>query len=96
MLSHGNIVANVLGCAEAISIDHSDLVLSFLPLSHIFERTVDYLMLYRGATIAYAESVETVAENMLEVRPTVVACVPRFFEKMYARIQETMAEPVLR
>ncbi len=91
MLSHGNIVANVLGCAEAISIDHSDLALSFLPLSHIFERTVDYLMFYRGATIAYAESVETVAANMHEVRPTVVACVPRFFEKMYARIQDTMA-----
>ncbi len=91
MLSHGNIVANVLGCAEAITIDHSDVALSFLPLSHIFERTVDYLMFYRGATIAYAESVETVAKNMLEVRPTVVACVPRFFEKMYARIQDTMA-----
>ena len=90
MLSHGNIISNVLGCAEAISIDHSDLALSFLPLSHIFERTVDYLMLYRGASIAYAENVETVAENMLEVRPTLVACVPRFFEKMYARIQETM------
>ena len=89
MLSHGNIVANVLGCAEAISVDPSDLVLSFLPLSHIFERTVDYLMLYRGATIAYAENVETVAENLLEVRPTLVASVPRFFEKMYAKIQET-------
>ena len=90
MLSHGNIVANVQGCTEAISIDQSDLALSFLPLSHIFERTVDYLMFYRGATIAYAENVETVARNMLEVRPTVVACVPRFFEKMYARIQDTV------
>ncbi len=89
MLSHGNIVSNVQGCAEAIFIDDADLALSFLPLSHIFERTVDYLMLYRGATIAYAESVETVAANMLEVRPTLVAAVPRFFEKMYARIQET-------
>ena len=88
MLSHGNIVSNVHGCAEAIRIDSSDTALSFLPLSHIFERTADYLMLYRGATIAYAENFETVAQNMLEVRPTLVACMPRFCEKIYARIEE--------
>ncbi|MFN8008268.1 MAG: long-chain fatty acid--CoA ligase [Terriglobia bacterium] len=90
MLSHGNIVANVIGCAEAIYIDPSDLVLSFLPLSHIFERTVHYLMLYRGATIAYAANLESVAKNMTEVRPTVMAGVPRFYEKMHARIHDSI------
>ncbi|MCI0423280.1 MAG: long-chain fatty acid--CoA ligase [Acidobacteria bacterium] len=90
MLTHRNIVTNVLDCAEAFDISDSDVALSFLPLCHIFQRTVDYLMLHLGVSIAYAESFETVPQNMQEVRPTVVASVPRFFEKMYARIIDAM------
>jgi len=90
MLSHSNIVSNVLACAEIFRIDETDIALSYLPLCHIFERTVDYLMMYRGATIAYAEKPETVAQNLLEVRPTIVASVPRLFEKVYTRIMEAV------
>ncbi|HEU0006446.1 MAG TPA: long-chain fatty acid--CoA ligase [Terriglobia bacterium] len=90
MLTHRNIVTNVLDSAEAFDLSDSDVALSFLPLCHIFQRTVDYLMLHRGVSIAYAENFETVPQNMQEVRPTVVSSVPRFFEKMYARINEAM------
>jgi long-chain acyl-CoA synthetase len=75
-----------------------DLALSFLPLCHIFERMAGhYLMLSRGVTVAYAESVEAVPANMTEVRPTVVFSVPRLYEKMHARIQEKVAgDPPVR
>jgi long-chain acyl-CoA synthetase len=90
MLTHRNIVANVLDVAEVLDFSVSDVTLSFLPLCHIFQRTVDYVMLYRGVSIAYAESFDSVPQNMQEVRPTVVGSVPRFFEKMYARINEAI------
>ncbi len=90
VLTHRNIVSNVLDSVEAFDIGESDSALSFLPLCHIFERTCAYLMMYCGASIAYAESFESVPKNLQEVRPTVVASVPRFFEKMYARIHEAM------
>src|SRR5262245_32614946 len=90
MLSHRNIVTNVLDSAEAFELSVSDVALSFLPLCHIFQRTVDYLMLYRGVSIAYAENFDCVPQNMREVRPTVVSSVPRFFEKMYSRIAEAI------
>lgn len=90
MLTHHNIVSNVLDAAEAFDISSGDSCLSFLPLCHIFERMADYLMIYCGATIAYAENFETVPQNLQEVKPTIVASVPRFFEKMYARIQEAI------
>lgn len=89
MLTHSNIVANILDLCEVLYFDRRDVVLSFLPLSHIFERTADYLMFFRGVSLAYAESVDKVPVNMLEVRPTVVACVPRFFEKLHNRIMES-------
>jgi long-chain acyl-CoA synthetase len=89
MLSHRNIVFDALSAASVIEPGPDDTALSFLPLSHIFERTVLYLALYCGTTICYAESVETVAANMLEVRPTLMTAVPRFFEKVYQRILRT-------
>jgi len=89
MLSHQNLLSNVSACLEIIPITRDDLHLSFLPLSHVFERMAGwYLMLAAGASVAYAENMETIPQNMLEVRPTIMLGVPRFFEKLYARIQE--------
>ncbi len=84
MLTHRNIVSNVKAAHDAISIDDSDRCLSFLPLCHSFERTGGYYaMMAGGAEIYYAESVDTVARNMLEAHPTIVVSVPRLFEKIY-------------
>jgi len=88
MLTHRNFLVNCYDAKEALPIDDRDVFLSFLPLSHVFERMGGYyLSLLIGSTIAYAESMLTVPENLLEVKPTVTCAVPRFFEKMYARIQ---------
>ena len=73
----------------------SDVSLSFLPLSHILQRHVDYASLYAGTTIVYAESVTSVAEDMMEVRPTFCAGVPRFFEKVYVRIRSEAGRATL-
>lgn len=87
MLSHANFVSNVTASAQCISITDKDLLLSFLPLCHVFERMAGYYTAMScGATIAYAESIESVAENLLEVRPTIVCSVPRLFERIYSRI----------
>ncbi len=90
MLSHDNIYSNVEASRRAIPFEGRDVGLSFLPLSHIFERMAGhYMMFATGTSIAYAESIDTVAANMGEVRPTLVLSVPRLYEKMYARILET-------
>lgn len=89
MLSHANLVANMRAIPEEV-IGENDVMLSFLPLSHVYQRMVDYVGLYRGAPIAYAESAEAVPENLLEVRPTIAAAVPRFFEKLHARVLQTV------
>lgn len=97
MLTHRNFIANYLGAAQVIQVDDSDLALSFLPLSHVFERLAGYyFMIFNGARIAYAESMQTVPEDLVQVRPTVAASVPRLYEKMYLKIQESMkaASPV--
>ena len=84
MLSHANLLSNCEACQKAIPIFETDVYLSFLPLSHIFERLAGfYLMLSCGASITYAQSLEKVVDNMREVRPTLVAGVPRFFEKLH-------------
>ncbi len=90
MLSHDNIYSNVAASMKAIPFDGRDVGLSFLPLSHIFERMAGhYMMFATGTSIAYAESIDTVPANMGEVRPTLVLSVPRLYEKMYARVLET-------
>jgi long-chain acyl-CoA synthetase len=86
MLTHRNLASNILATAERLPIQASDTSLSFLPLSHIFQRHVDYACVRAGTTIAYAESPSTVADDFLKVQPTFAAAVPRFFEKLYARI----------
>ncbi|MFL5595670.1 MAG: AMP-dependent synthetase/ligase [Gemmatimonadaceae bacterium] len=90
MLTHDNIFSNVAAARKAIPFEGRDVALSFLPLSHIFERMGGhYLMFATGTSIAYAESIDTVPVNLQEVRPTIVLSVPRLYEKMYARILET-------
>ncbi len=89
-LTHANIVSNVDSCLELVDLQRTDVALSFLPLCHVFERMAGlYAMLRAGATIAYAESMDTVAANALEVRPTVLNGVPRFYEKVHARVMES-------
>ncbi len=87
MLTHDNIYSNVMAASASIPFKGDDTCLSFLPLSHIFERMAGhYLTFLTGTSIAYAESVDTVPFNMSEVRPTIVLSVPRLYEKMYARV----------
>jgi len=88
MLSHNNLWSNVRSSLEVMSVVPGDECLSMLPLSHVFERMVGYTMFDGGVIINYAESFERVAANMLEVRPTIVLSVPRFYEKVYARVLE--------
>jgi len=91
ILNHWNFVSNVTAALDILSLDNTDSCLSFLPLSHVFERTGGYYaMMYGGASIAYAESIDTVAQNLLEVHPTILVSVPRLYEKMYARILDAV------
>jgi len=91
MLTHRNLVSNVLATSERLPLWADDVSLSFLPLSHIFQRHVDYAVMFAGATTAYAETILSVAEDMQEVRPTIAAGVPRFFEKVYTHIVSEVA-----
>ena len=89
MLTHDNLFSNVMGSAACIPFMNNDVGLSFLPLSHIFERMAGhYLMFHVGCSIAYAESIDTVPIDLQTVRPTLVLSVPRLYEKMYARVLE--------
>ncbi len=93
MLTQRNIVSNVKAAHDAISIGDTDRCLSFLPLCHSFERTGGYYaMMAGGAEIYYAESVDTVARNMLEAHPTIVVSVPRLFEKIYNLVTKNVQE----
>ena len=95
MLSHGNFTSNVKDCG--FDVRENDVCLSFLPLCHVAERTSDYIFFYNGSTLAYAESIDKVPVNMMEVRPTLALGVPRFFEKVHGRVIEKMgAAPPLR
>jgi long-chain acyl-CoA synthetase len=91
MLTHGNIASNVVATTKVLPLQPGWVAMSILPLSHILERTADYSYFYRGAVIAYAESVLKVGENLQEVKPDVFAAVPRLFEKMRSRILDTVA-----
>lgn len=90
MLSHRNFASNASDANEALQIDFTDTLLSFLPLSHVLERVVNYVVQLTGATIAYAESIDTLATNMQEVQPTTFVAVPRVFEKIHSRIMQTI------
>jgi long-chain acyl-CoA synthetase len=86
MLTHRNFVSNVTGSCQVVPITGEAVALSFLPLSHVFERMLDYAFLYRHASIAYAESIDKLKDNFLEVNPTCFGAVPRVYEKVQARI----------
>ncbi|MFI5235461.1 MAG: AMP-dependent synthetase/ligase [Gemmatimonadales bacterium] len=89
MLTHGNITSNVLGAVQILELSTADECLSFLPLSHIFERMAGhYVMMHSGVIINYAENFDKVPVNLTETRPTVVLSVPRLYEKIYARVLE--------
>lgn len=89
MLTHANLVANVRGASPSLDLSQDDVALSFLPLSHAFERMVAYIYLFSGVSLVFAESFDTVARDLARVRPTVLTGVPRVFEKLSARIIET-------
>jgi long-chain acyl-CoA synthetase len=97
ILTHDNLVSNIKTAAALIEFSEKDTVLSFLPLSHILERMVMFAYIYKGCTIAFAESVEAVAKNLLEVRPHLMVSVPRVFEKIYTKVMDqVLASPSLR
>ena len=87
VLTHKNIMSNVTSALESFPITKDDVFLSFLPLCHIFERMAGYYTAFlSGATICYAESIETVASNLIEVKPTLMTTVPRLFERIHSKV----------
>jgi long-chain acyl-CoA synthetase len=86
MLTHQNFMSNVLSISKGLPIGATDVALSVLPLSHIFERTGFYVFCYCGVSVYYSPSFDQVGENLREVRPTVMTAVPRLFEQVYHRI----------
>ena len=93
MLTHANFIFNLQACKSLIDVSETDVLLSFLPLSHVFERLGGhYVPLFSGAKVAYAESTFTVAQNMKEVAPTVMLSVPRLYETMHERILRAVQE----
>jgi len=93
MLSHKNLASNVQGLRKGVDVNENDVFLSFLPLSHSFERMVGHFTAFScGCVINYAESIETVADNMGEVRPTVMTSVPRLYEKMYTKVIDKVSQ----
>jgi long-chain acyl-CoA synthetase len=89
VLTHTNFCSNVAdSCANVSFSSKDDIAISFLPLAHVYGRMLDYAMLFHGVTVAYVEAVEHVAQALLELHPTLLAAVPRVFEKIYARIIE--------
>ena len=92
MLSHHNIVYNAYASYLVFPVDHNDCSLSFLPLSHTFERTAGYWLMIGGATVAYARSIPLLADDLLNIRPTALIAVPRIFERIYNAIHAKMDE----
>ena len=92
MLTHSNLVSNLIDSSGHLEFGEHDIALSVLPLSHVFERQAMYMYLHQGMAVYFAESLQTIGPNMREVRPTILVGVPRIFEKIYARIRERAAE----
>ena len=91
MLTHGNLLANSESSQAALDLNEQDMTLSFLPIAHSFERTAGYYtVVLAGGTISYAEGLGQIAQNLLEVNPTIVLTVPRVLEAVYARVMRTV------
>src|ERR1700676_498326 len=89
MLTHANFSSNVSdSCGDLQLKPENDVAISFLPLAHVYGRMLDYVYIFQGCPVAYVEAVENVAQALLEVRPTILAAVPRFFEKIYSKLME--------
>ncbi len=86
MLSHNNLLSNVMACLERIPADKNSRVLTFLPVCHVYERMLHYMYLYLGCSIYFAESMDTIGDNIREVKPHVFTAVPRLLEKVYEKI----------
>ncbi|RYY30379.1 MAG: long-chain fatty acid--CoA ligase [Chitinophagaceae bacterium] len=92
MLSHENILSNVLACVPCLPPKKNMKALSFLPLNHIFERMISYFYLYTGTAIYYAENMDTIGDNLKEIKPDMFTTVPRLLEKVYEKIMAKGAE----
>ena len=92
MLTHANLVTNLIDSSGHLSFGERDTALSVLPLSHVFERQAMYMYLHQGMAVYFAESLQTIGPNLREVKPTILIGVPRIFEKIYDRIRERAAE----
>jgi long-chain acyl-CoA synthetase len=92
MLTQSNFVSNVVSACSIVPFDSSSVALSFLPLSHVFERTIEYAYYHRSATIAYAESIDKLRDNLSEVNPHLFGAVPRVYEKIYGRVHEALSK----
>lgn len=89
MLSHNNLLSNVQACKPRIPADHNSSVLTFLPICHVYERMLHYLYIYLGCSIHFAESMDTIGDNIREVKPDVFTAVPRLIEKVFDKIMAT-------
>lgn len=92
MLSHRNIVSNIMASAERLPLKHGAKALSFLPVCHVFERTIVYLYQYCGISVYFAESIEKISDNLKEIKPDIITVVPRLIEKVYNKIHERGSE----
>lgn len=92
VLTHANIVSNIKACMPLFEFTPRDRLLSFLPLSHILERMIEYFAFWSGATVAYAESLDTLPQNMAEVKPSIMAVVPRVLEKAHAKTLDAVRQ----
>jgi long-chain acyl-CoA synthetase len=92
MLTHANLVSNLIDSSSHLSFAHEDSALSVLPLSHVLERMAMYMYLYHGMATYFGESLDTIGPNLREAKPTIFVGVPRIFEKIFARVKEKTAE----
>ena len=88
VLTHANIASNIQACDRLFDFHPGDVSMAFLPLAHIFERMIDFYYMAQGVSIAYAESIDTLPQNLREVRPTLMAVVPRLVEKIREKVME--------
>jgi len=90
MLSHNNIIAEIQALGKSIEVEGDDILISFLPLSHVLGRLVEYFIVFNGCAIGYAESLESLPRNLMELKPTLFISVPRVYEKIYSMIFESL------